>query len=329
MFEVSGSSWRANAVAPRRSNRPGFALEATLIVMVLISALILAAMTGVIATQRTTTVDTANAEALLVAEGGADAVMGQLSSYMSDGFISDAELGTIATPSVPGWTFDPVTATKIGTPQIQTIAHGDFAGLVSYNQQIDLHVRAHDTRNNRGDVIITADAQAIPVFQFGVFYDGDLEILPGAAMTFEGWVHTNGDLYLTAASSRFMSLLTTPDSLVLEPQRCVLPFGRCDHRQRVGGPAGADIRLTRHYVGAVRRQQSFDVQRPHSHEGLRGGAASAAAPAWHSAAHDHRTACSRRGQSANQRRQVRVEGGLGHYDQFERRRRHVDHDPFL
>lgn len=181
--------------------------------MVLIAALILAALTGVASIQVATTVDRANTEALYVAEGGADAVMAQLASFMSDGFVSDAELGAVTAPTIPGWKYGNITATKVGGSVIRTIADGDFAGLVSLNQQIDLRVSATDVRNNRGDVIITANAQAIPVFQFGVFYDGDLEIHPGAAMTFEGWVHTNSNLYLSSNNLYFESLITTPDSI--------------------------------------------------------------------------------------------------------------------
>jgi len=35
-----------------------------------------------------------------------------------------------------------------------------------------------------------------PIFQFAVFYDSDLEILPGPDMTLRGRVHTNSDLYI-------------------------------------------------------------------------------------------------------------------------------------
>ncbi len=38
--------------------------------------------------------------------------------------------------------------------------------------------------------------EAIPIFQFAVFYDDDLEMLPGPSMTLSGRVHTNGDLYV-------------------------------------------------------------------------------------------------------------------------------------
>ncbi len=39
-------------------------------------------------------------------------------------------------------------------------------------------------------------SRLIPMFQFAVFYNKDLEILPGPNMSLNGAVHTNGDLYL-------------------------------------------------------------------------------------------------------------------------------------
>ena len=40
----------------------------------------------------------------------------------------------------------------------------------------------------------------VPLFQFAVFYNKDLEILPGPNMTLSGPVYTNGDLYLYSNS---------------------------------------------------------------------------------------------------------------------------------
>jgi hypothetical protein len=39
-------------------------------------------------------------------------------------------------------------------------------------------------------------SRLVPLFQFAAFYNKDLEILPGPAMSLAGPVHTNGDLYL-------------------------------------------------------------------------------------------------------------------------------------
>ena len=42
-------------------------------------------------------------------------------------------------------------------------------------------------------------SRLVPLFQFAAFYNKDLEIAPGANMTLNGRVHTNGDLYLNAS----------------------------------------------------------------------------------------------------------------------------------
>lgn len=41
------------------------------------------------------------------------------------------------------------------------------------------------------------DVAATPIFQFAVFYAGDLEVNPGPRMTLGGRVHSNGDMYLS------------------------------------------------------------------------------------------------------------------------------------
>ena len=45
------------------------------------------------------------------------------------------------------------------------------------------------------------NVEATPIFQFAVFYDNDLEILPGPDMTLGGRVHTNGNMYLGSGNT--------------------------------------------------------------------------------------------------------------------------------
>ena len=49
--------------------------------------------------------------------------------------------------------------------------------------------------------IPSAVAQYAPVFQFAIFYNLDLEICPGAAMTINGHVHSNKSIWTTGSSS--------------------------------------------------------------------------------------------------------------------------------
>ncbi len=97
----------------------------------------------------------------------------------------------------------------------RTITSGPYAGLIGLNQPIDITVEARDPLQNRARDIVTVNAQSIPLFQFGVFYEEDLEIHNGPQLDFAGWIHTNGNLYLTPGGgpTNFHSLITTPDSV--------------------------------------------------------------------------------------------------------------------
>lgn len=96
------------------------------------------------------------------------------------------------------------------------IATGNYQGLRADTQRINISVQVSGARAGSPPVTVQQEIQVqqIPVFQFGVFYDNDLEILPGATMTFAGLVHTNQDLYLeTSASLTFDSGITAAGSI--------------------------------------------------------------------------------------------------------------------
>lgn len=195
-----------------RRSRRGFALEIVLLMLVMFSVVVLAGLSAVTTMARTSNADYRGARVGYAAEGGADDIMSQLDAAMQDGIINGSDLAAIQTPQVPGYAVTQQTST-MGVPVSRTITSGPFAGLYSLNQPIDIRVTARDSAGNRAKTVLSVNAQTIPLFQFGVFYEDDLEILPGAPMTFTGWVHTNGSLYLSSNSVTFQSNLTTPDSV--------------------------------------------------------------------------------------------------------------------
>jgi hypothetical protein len=197
-----------------RLNRRGFALEATLILMVLMAALAAAAVMSAAMVTRTAGVDYRGTRVNYVAEAGADNVMAQLEVNMSDGIISNAELSAITAPTLPGFTIT-ASAARIGGAVPMTINQGPYAGLIGLNQKIDITVTAVDALRNRADAVVGVNAQSIPLFQFGVFYENDLEIHNGPRMDFAGWVHTNGNLYLCdgGTGTYFQDIVTTPQSM--------------------------------------------------------------------------------------------------------------------
>jgi hypothetical protein len=195
-----------------RFDRRGFALEATMILLVLLATLIGAAVAGIVMVEKTEGIDYHGSKTTYAAEAGADHVMSQLELAMSDGSISDAELAALTAPVIPGATVT-ASAVRNGVASLRTITSGPYSGLIGLNQQIDVTVQANDQTSNRSQVVVSVNAQTIPLFQFGVFYEGDLEIHNGPPLNFAGWVHTNGNLYLSSDNQTFKSMVTTAGSV--------------------------------------------------------------------------------------------------------------------
>jgi hypothetical protein len=192
-----------------RTDRRGFALEATLILLVLMATLAAAAVMGAAMVQRSAGVDYRATRVNYAAEAAADNVMAQLANAMTDGLITDPELAALTPPTLPGFTITN-RAVRNGAAVPRTISSGPYSGLIGLNQQIDITVSAVDATRNRSDAVVSVNAQSIPLFQFGVFYEKDLEIHNGPPMTFAGWVHTNGNLYLSSDNTFFQDIITTP-----------------------------------------------------------------------------------------------------------------------
>ncbi|MGZ8845905.1 MAG: hypothetical protein ACXW3C_05525, partial [Pyrinomonadaceae bacterium] len=58
----------------------------------------------------------------------------------------------------------------------------------------------------------------VPIFQFGMFSNEDLEVHPGPAFAFNGRVHANGNLYISGTTT-FLSKVTTANELVVDVLR--------------------------------------------------------------------------------------------------------------
>jgi len=79
-----------------------------------------------------------------------------------------------------------------------------FNGLEGY---VDFVTNSVTAQANNGPVSVPATVQqtlefaSIPIFQYAIFYNMDLEICPGAAMTISGHVHSNDNIYYTGNSA--------------------------------------------------------------------------------------------------------------------------------
>lgn len=106
-------------------------------------------------------------------------------------------LDSMPSPNMDGYAYDLYEVMRLpGTTQ-EVITTGDYQGLIGFVNRYNITARAQSGRSST-TINREVQHQFIPLFQFGVFYDEDLEIFPGPTMTFEGRIHTNADLYMGA-----------------------------------------------------------------------------------------------------------------------------------
>ena len=108
-----------------------------------------------------------------------------------------------------------------GATSTGVLGSGDYKGLTATTQNATITASATSTAPGASPVTINisqgVQVQAIPAFQFGIFYQNDLEIGPGVNMTFTGPVHTNSNLYVTAdngVSVTFNSAITAAKDIL-------------------------------------------------------------------------------------------------------------------
>lgn len=154
-----------------------------------------------------------------LAEGAVQKALAQIQNYIdTNGVVPNAaaiaamsgsenSIGVGSYYQVEGYSVDIVS-------QESNVAldEGDYSGLSGSTTTIRVYAKMNDlTTSGMSGVSLaqTVEVQQIPVFQFGVFYDDDLEILPGPTMNFTGPVHSNADIYLGAENQlNFDSSLT-------------------------------------------------------------------------------------------------------------------------
>ena len=179
---------------PRGGNRErqrGSVLALALAFSAVVGALIVATITVAILQNRTTQYAVNKTGAVALAEGITEIAKKQMLE----------EVANFQPPSASG-TFDlggqthAWTSTPIGTEIYRT----DPDGVTVVVQPYEITASVQE---DTGFATITqvVDLTLTPLFQFMIFYDDDLEILPGPSMQLEGRVHANGDIFVGAGNT--------------------------------------------------------------------------------------------------------------------------------
>ncbi len=83
---------------------------------------------------------------------------------------------------------------------MKQITRGTWKGLSAYITEYRVVSQSEGLLNKaRAKVTRIVESNLIPIFQFGIFYDGDIELYPGPAMQMHGRIHTNRNLFFKSS----------------------------------------------------------------------------------------------------------------------------------
>ena len=116
-------------------------------------------------------------------------------------------LSTLATP--PGNYIFVQEVQQTRNDDAIVLPGGRFAGL--YAKRDNWRLRTTATSTDGVEVQLTRNIlnNRIPIFQFGIFYDDDLEFHPGPRFDFGGRVHSNANMFLMASTGLYFSSRVT------------------------------------------------------------------------------------------------------------------------
>ncbi|HUL33134.1 MAG TPA: hypothetical protein VL128_04575 [Candidatus Eisenbacteria bacterium] len=206
----------------KRSRREeGIALLTTLLLLFLMSSLLVGFSVLLYSNQKLAGSNDQQVRSFYAAEAGMEqltAGLGNLFDLTYSPSISQIDTLETTPPSIPGITYtkadgssgylitpSAVDANGNPAPSINTITSGAYQGMTAMATTYTLMVNARTTTGQEVTLKRTTQTVGIPMFQFGIWSDSDLDFFPGPNFNFGGRTHTNGNLFLAAGSTLTMS----------------------------------------------------------------------------------------------------------------------------
>lgn len=172
----------------KRNSRSGVALVYAVFGAMVAGGMVAASLTLSLAADRGAQTKRSSAQARYLAEGATEWAKKEIQRALANW----EPVPTAGTVDIAGQSVD-YTVRPTGFSDIVEDASGIQTIVTGYEIRSAAQVAGftHET-------LRYVNSQATPLFQFAVFYTGDLEVNPGANMTIGGRVHSNGNMYLTS-----------------------------------------------------------------------------------------------------------------------------------
>jgi hypothetical protein len=205
----------------RLRREAGIALLTTILLMLLMSSLLIGFILLITEGQKMSGLNNDYSRAFYASEAGMEKITADLGTLFDKNYSpTAAQLAAIAAqppilsgiqyiqfdgssgyslayPGQPGSPIANVTQIKSGTSPYQ--------GMTALATPYTLTVTARTQQGTEVKLQRTTQTVGIPMFQFGVFCDGDCSFFPGPNFNFGGRTHTNGNLFLASGATLELS----------------------------------------------------------------------------------------------------------------------------
>jgi hypothetical protein len=200
-------------ILPQPQSTAGFALMTTLALLAIMLTVFASIMLWVSSSSKITERNNLYVSAQAAAESATENVMTTMMRDFTYGSLNAASTYNGLKPDTTAWPNRFAFADTNGAANHTTVNIGDgtwtelpsqFNGLYGYGQDCVIASIAK-TIGKSYDVSSTVSQLVwfgnIPLFQFAIFYNLDMEINPGSAMTVNGRVHSNYNIWATGTSA--------------------------------------------------------------------------------------------------------------------------------
>lgn len=208
-----------------KDSEKGSAIVIALFVLALMSVFVALAMSRSSTEAMAVGNETSEARAFYAAQGSLETMTRNFNKIFERRLNpTGGELAAVSSnlPNLTGFTFNQEPLVQISNREVTVLTGGPYQGLNSIRDGWRLRTTATD--NSTGtQVQLTRNIlnNRIPIFQFGVFYEDDLELFNGPAFAFGGRVHSNRHFFLqpSANGAAFDSRVTAAGHIVTQTRR--------------------------------------------------------------------------------------------------------------
>lgn len=242
-------SSKRNDISRNAKNENGSAILIAMFIMLLLLSFVAIAVTRTSNETVASSNDAAETRTFSAAHASLEVVTRNFNKIFEIKLNPDAaDLTRIQGQTPPG--FDSYgfnqTITQTQTNQLVVMTGEQSQGLYAQRDKWELNTTATETSTGV-QVALRREFfnNRIPIFQFGIFYDDDMELHPGPRFDFGGRVHSNGSMFLMAGTGLyFASKVTASKHIFTDVAKNNRPASSWGENVFIKNASGSYVQLT-------------------------------------------------------------------------------------